>query len=218
MFENNEWLRLMEFLAGRAGSFELRQPSLEGNAFTAEPNLAALGWSTGLRFLGSGNLKYNCRWDTLKCGQMRGNAGSHDLQLGIQTLKALCSLTSSGMPPYPSDSICLLCSFGLHLVLPSVIFNPTTAIEMNTSLFLKRINTYLLTVHLAEADYYIMCLAGMTAKLPHYDKVGYLCLHWQPVHLTILDKLYFSVTPRRGDQEPNQWGCELIDNVDTWMS
>jgi hypothetical protein len=33
----------MEFLAGRAGSFELRQPSLEGNAFTAEPNLAALG-------------------------------------------------------------------------------------------------------------------------------------------------------------------------------
>jgi hypothetical protein len=108
---------------------------------------------------------------------MRGNAGSHDLQLGIQTLKALCSLTSSGLPPYPSASICLLFSFGLHLVLPSVVFNPTTAIEMNTSLFLKWINTYLLTVHIAEADYYIMCLAGMTAKLPHYDKVGYLCLH-----------------------------------------
>lgn len=105
---------------------------------------------------------------------MRGNAGSHDLQLGIQTLKALCSLTSSGLASYP---ICLLCSFSLHLVLPSVIFNPTTAIEMNTSLFLKWINTYLLTVHLAEADYYIMCLAGMTAKLPHYDKVGYLSLH-----------------------------------------
>lgn len=133
----------------------------------------------------------NCRWDTLKCGQMRGNAGSHDLQLGIQTLKALCSLTSSGLPPYPSASICLLFSFGLHLVLPSVVFNPTTAIEMNTSLFLKWINTYLLTVHLAEADYYIMCLAGMTAKLPHYDKVGYLCLHWQPVDLTILDKNLF---------------------------
>ncbi|CAK9217165.1 unnamed protein product [Sphagnum troendelagicum] len=36
----------------------------------------------------------NCDNHLLK---MRGNAGSHDLQLGIQTLKALCSLTSSGM-------------------------------------------------------------------------------------------------------------------------
>lgn len=33
------------------------------------------------------------------CNQMRGNAGSHDLKLGTETLKALRCLTASGSPP-----------------------------------------------------------------------------------------------------------------------
>jgi D-glycerate 3-kinase len=36
----------------------------------------------------------NCNNGLLK---LRGNAGSHDLQLGTDTLKALRSLTSSGL-------------------------------------------------------------------------------------------------------------------------
>jgi pantothenate kinase-related protein Tda10 len=36
-------------------------------------------------------------WDAVKWEQLRGNAGSHDLQLGTDTLKALRSLTSSGL-------------------------------------------------------------------------------------------------------------------------
>ena len=96
--------------------------------------------------------------------QMRGNAGSHDLQLGTETLKSLRSLTTSGLSS-PTSS----CEF----------FNSIRSINLPANYWFGFFFLLLWTSlcgKLTSKNTKYLILAGTKIKLPRYNKVCSPCI------------------------------------------